>query len=98
MMKESTNIFRVLIKTLLKAASSPSAPRAPVRGLGGHGPARAEPEGVVGDAVAESAMDELREINRGKRKKIGRAFKEMPAAASARPTPSSSPRAAARSS
>jgi hypothetical protein len=31
---------------------------------------------VVGDAIAEASLDELREINRG-RKKIGRAFKEM---------------------
>ena len=36
---------------------------------------RREPEGVVGDAVAEEAMVELREINR-RRGKIGRAFKE----------------------
>ncbi len=36
-----------------------------------------EPEGVVGDAIADEAIVELREINAGKRKKIGRAFKEM---------------------
>jgi hypothetical protein len=77
MMKENTNIFRVLIKTLLHGGIITDRTRHLYEAWVDLGQLEREPEGVVGDAVAEAAMDELREINRGKRKKIGRAFKEM---------------------
>ncbi len=76
MMKESTNIFRVLIKTLLHGGIITERTRPLYDAWVDMGELEREPEGVVGDAVADEAMEELREINRG-RKKIGRAFKEM---------------------
>ncbi len=70
-MTENTNIFRVLIKTLLKAGIITDR----TRGLYGQwvdmDELKAEDDEVVGTDLAESTMDELREINRG-RKKIGR--------------------------
>lgn len=79
MMKENTNIFRVLIKTLLHGGIITDRTKHLYEAWVDLGELGREPEGVVGDAVADAAMDELREINRGK-KKIGRAFKEMAAA------------------
>lgn len=78
MMKENTNIFRVLIKTLLHGGIITDRTRHLYEAWVDLGQLEQEPEGVVGDAVAEAAMDELREINRTQRKKIGRAFKEIP--------------------
>jgi hypothetical protein len=75
-MRESTNIFRVLIKTLLHGGIITERTRHLYDAWVDMGELEREPEGVVGDAVADAAMEELREINRGRRK-IGRAFKEM---------------------
>jgi hypothetical protein len=80
MMKESTNIFRVLIKTLLHGGIITERTRHLYEAWVDLGQLEREPEGVVGDDVADEAILELREINRTKRKKIGRAFKEMAAA------------------
>lgn len=77
MMKENTNIFRVLIKTLLHAGIITERTRHLYEAWVDLGQLEQEPEGVVGDAIADEAIAELREINAGKRKKIGRAFKEM---------------------
>ena len=78
-LKESTNIFRVLIKTLLHAGiiTSRTAPLYAVwvdmKEL------EAEGEGIPGDVVAEEMLVVLREIN-AKRKRI--ASKDVAAAAS----------------
>jgi len=77
LMKQNTNIFRVLIKTLLHGGIITDRTRHLYEAWVDLGELEREPEGVVGDAVAEEAMVELREINQGKRKKIGRAFKEI---------------------
>jgi hypothetical protein len=77
MMKENTNIFRVLIKTLLHGGIITERTRHLYEAWVDLGQLEQEPEGVVGDAIADEAIVELREINRRKRKKIGRAFKEM---------------------
>lgn len=67
----STNIFRVLVKTLLSAGIITERTRhvyaawLDIEGLD------AEGEAMVGDAVAAEGIDMLREINRG-RKRIGR--------------------------
>ncbi len=81
MMKENTNIFRVLIKTLLHGGIITERTRHLYEAWVDLGQLEQEPDGVVGDAIAEEAMVELREINGQKRKKIGRAFKEMARAA-----------------
>jgi hypothetical protein len=81
MMKENTNIFRVLIKTLLHGGIITERTRHLYEAWVDLGQLEQEPEGVVGDAIADEAIVELREINRDKRKKIGRAFKEMAQAA-----------------
>ena len=79
MMTENTNIFRVLIKTLFKAGiiterSKPLyAQWVDMEELAG------EDDEVVGTDIAERGVDELREINRG-RKKIGRVLKSVQAA------------------
>jgi hypothetical protein len=77
LMKENTNIFRVLIKTLLHGGIITDRTRHLYEAWVDLGQLQKEPEGVVGDAVAEAALEELREINRERRRKIGRAFKEM---------------------
>ncbi len=81
MMKENTNIFRVLIKTLLHGGIITERTRHLYEAWVDLGQLEREPDGVVGDAIAEDAMVELREINGQKRKKIGRAFKEIERAA-----------------
>ncbi len=78
-MTQSTNIFRVLIKTLLKAGIITERTKPIYAQWVDMAELRAEPEGVVGDEVAEEAIVELREINRG-RKKIGRFFKQRASA------------------
>ncbi len=77
LMKENTNIFRVLIKTLLHGGIITERTRHLYEAWVDLGELEREPEGVVGDAVADEAIIELREINSSKRKKIGRAFKEI---------------------
>jgi hypothetical protein len=77
LMKENTNIFRVLIKTLLHGGIITERTRHLYEAWVDLGELEREPEGVVGDAIADEAIVELREINSSKRKKIGRAFKEI---------------------
>ncbi len=76
MMKQSTNIFRVLIKTLDNAGIITDRTRPLYEAWVDFGELRAEGDRVAGEDIADEAMEELRDINRG-RKKIGRAFKEM---------------------
>jgi hypothetical protein len=76
LMKQNTNIFRVLIKTLLHGGIITDRTRQLYETWVDLGELGREPEGVVGDAIAEEAILELREINSGK-KKIGRAMKEI---------------------
>mgnify|MGYP003416962014 FL=1 len=76
LMKQNTNIFRVLIKTLLHGGIITDRTRQLYETWVDLGELGREPEGVVGDAIADEAILELREINSGK-KKIGRAFKEI---------------------
>jgi len=77
MLKENTNIFRVLIKTLLHGGIITERTKHLYEAWVDLGELSREPEGVVGDSIAEESLVELREINRDRRKKIGRAFKEM---------------------
>jgi hypothetical protein len=74
LMRESTNIFRVLIKTLLKAGIITERTRSfyamwvDMEELG------AESDEVAGQQVANEGIEFLKEINRG-RKTIGRGLK-----------------------
>jgi hypothetical protein len=79
-MAQSTNIFRVLIKTLLHGGIITDRTRHIYAQWVDMAELRSEPEGAVGDDVAEAAIAELSEINRG-RKKIGRALKDRAARA-----------------
>ena len=72
MMSRSTNIFRVLIKTLLKAGIITERTRPTYATWVDMDELAREHDEVVGQDVADAAMVELSEINRG-RKKIGRA-------------------------
>ena len=74
MMTESTNIFRVLIKTLLKAGIITERTKPVYSAWVDMKELAAEDDEVVGTDVAEAAIEELREINQG-RKKIGRALR-----------------------
>ena len=78
-LKESTNIFRVLIKTLLHAGIITSR-TAPLYAVGvDMKELAAEGVGIPGDIVAEEMLVVLREIN-AKRRRIG--SKDVAAAAS----------------
>ena len=70
-MTENTNIFRVLIKTLLKSGIITERTRAVYGQWVDMDELKAEDDEVVGTDLAESTMRELRDINRS-RKKIGR--------------------------
>ena len=70
-MTQSTNIFRVLIKTLLKAGIITERTRPVYAAWVDMDELSRESDEVAGQAVADAAMVELREINRS-RKKIGR--------------------------
>ncbi|MFI5314083.1 MAG: ferritin-like domain-containing protein [Myxococcota bacterium] len=72
MMTRSTNIFRVLIKTLLKAGIITERTRSTYATWVDMDELARERDEVVGQEVADAAMVELSELNRG-RKKIGRA-------------------------
>jgi hypothetical protein len=74
MMTRSTNIFRVLIKTLLKAGIITERTRATYSTWVDMDELAREGDEVVGQDVADAAMVELSEINRG-RKKIGKALR-----------------------
>ena len=77
-MTQSTNIFRVLIKTLLKAGIITERTRPVYAAWVDMDELSRESDEVAGQAVADAAMVELREINRG-RKKIGRAQRSVSA-------------------
>jgi len=71
-LRQQTNIFRVLVKTLVKAGIITERTRPIYAAWVDVDELCRESDEVVGSEVAESAMAELREINRG-RKRIGRA-------------------------
>ena len=72
LMTESTNIFRVLIKTLLKAGIITERTQPHVRGVGRHGRARAASRTRWSACdVADAAIDELREINTATARRSG---------------------------
>jgi hypothetical protein len=71
MMTRSTNIFRVLIKTLLKAGIITERTRATYATWVDMDELAREHDEVAGQDVADAAMVELQDLNRG-RKKIGR--------------------------
>lgn len=79
MMTQSTNIFRVLIKTLLKAGIITDRTKPIYANWVDMEELRREDDEVVGADVAEEGIRYLRDINRG-RKTIGRALRERPAA------------------
>ncbi|MFP8874704.1 MAG: ferritin-like domain-containing protein, partial [Myxococcota bacterium] len=70
-MRNSTNIFRVLIKTLLKAGIITERTRPTYAAWVNMRELDAEEDEVVGTDLANATVAELIEINRG-RKKIGR--------------------------
>jgi hypothetical protein len=74
MMTESTNIFRVLIKTLLKAGIITERTRNLYALWVDMDELAAEDDEVAGQKVADEGIEFLKEINRG-RKSIGRALK-----------------------
>ena len=71
-MRESTNIFRVLIKTLLKAGIITERTRPIYAAWVDMEELQAEDDEVAGQAVADEGISMLQEINRGRRK-MGRA-------------------------
>jgi len=73
-MTEGTNIFRVLIKTLLKAGIITERTRPVYAQWVDMEELAREDDEVVGVDVAESAIDELREINRA-RQRLGRGLR-----------------------
>jgi len=79
MMTQSTNIFRVLIKTLLKAGIITDRTKGVYAMWVDMDELAREDDEVVGSDVAEEGISYLRDINRN-RKKIGKALKERPAA------------------
>jgi hypothetical protein len=73
-MTESTNIFRVLIKTLLKAGIITDRTKGTYAAWVDMDELAQEDDEVVGTDVAEQGIETLRDINRG-RKRIGRALR-----------------------
>jgi hypothetical protein len=74
LMQQSTDAFRTLIKTLLKAGIITDRTRAHYAAWVDMNELAAEGDGMVGDAIAEEGIRYLRDINAGKRKivrKIG---------------------------
>ncbi|MCG8588611.1 MAG: ferritin-like domain-containing protein [Proteobacteria bacterium] len=69
-MTESTNIFRVLIKTLLKAGIITDRTRDVYANWVDMDELKAEDDEVVGSDLAEATMDELRELNRARAKRM----------------------------
>ena len=76
-MTEQTDIFRVLIKTLLKAGIITDRTRHIYAQWVDMDELNREDEEVVGTEVAENAIEELRSINSG-RKRIGKALRDIP--------------------
>ena len=73
-MTEGTNIFRVLIKTLLNAGIITERTKPVYAAWVDMDELASEDTIVVGTDVAEEGIEELREINRG-RKRMGRALR-----------------------
>ncbi len=69
-MKESNNIFRVLIKTLLKAGIITDRTRAHYAAWVDMDELAAEGDRMVGDDIAEAGIADLKEINAAKRKVV----------------------------
>lgn len=74
LLREGTNIFRVLIKTLLSAGIITDRTKHVYAMWVDMDELRAEGDFMVGDAIAEDGIAYLRDINRG-RKPMGRALK-----------------------
>jgi hypothetical protein len=74
LLREGTNIFRVLIKTLLNAGIITDRTRPMYAMWVDMDELRREGDFMVGDAIAKEGIQELRTINAGRRR-IGRAFK-----------------------
>ena len=79
LLREGTNIFRVLIKTLLNAGIITERTKPVYAMWVDMDELRTEGDTMVGDDIAEEGIAYLRDINRG-RKTIGRALKAAPAA------------------
>lgn len=69
-MQNSTNIFRVLIKTLLKAGIITDRTKPVYAMWVDMDELRREDDQVVGSDLAEATVDELREINKGRQKMV----------------------------
>jgi hypothetical protein len=69
-MRESTNIFRVLIKTLLKAGIITDRTKPIYANWVNMAELALEDDEVVGSDLAEATVDELREINGGRQKMV----------------------------
>jgi len=83
MMTESTNIFRVLIKTLLKAGIITERTKPVYAAWVDMEELRAEPDEVAGMDVADRTVEELREINARSGRVISKALKARGVRASA---------------
>jgi hypothetical protein len=75
MMRESNNIFRVLIKTLLKAGIITERTKPLYAAWVDMEELRGESDEVAGMDVADATVDELREINARKTRPISKALK-----------------------
>jgi hypothetical protein len=82
-MRESTNIFRVLIKTLLKAGIITDRTKATYAAWVDMEELRGESDEVVGTDIADRTVEELREINAKNAKLISKALKRDARAAQA---------------
>ncbi len=71
-LKEGTNVFRVLTKTLLKAGIITERTRALYAGWVDLAELEAEGEEMIGDAIAADGIDSLRRINRDRRPLAGK--------------------------
>jgi len=74
-MRQSTNIFRVLIKTLLKAGIITDRTKPVYSAWVDMDELRSESDEVVGSDIADATVLELREINAQKSKPISKALK-----------------------
>lgn len=74
LLREGTNIFRVLIKTLLNAGIITDRTKPIYAMWVDMDELKREGDEMVGEPIAEEGIAYLREVNRG-RKKLGRAFK-----------------------
>jgi hypothetical protein len=70
LMRESTNVFRVLIKTLIKAGIISERTRAQYAAWVDVAELAGEGDRMVGDDIAEAGIADLKEINASKRKVV----------------------------